>query len=130
MNLGKRIEIRLTELGWERNDLLDRVPDLTAQRLSALIKRDSKRCELDYQIAVALGVTLHWLNSEIPPKLIIESKHDGTASAQAAEGNTPITHHASPLMVAATRLDRAQHVPAAIKASITELIKTLLTAKP
>lgn len=45
------------------------VPDLTPQRLSALIKRDSVRCELDVDIARALGVHLAWLNSGALPKL-------------------------------------------------------------
>lgn len=61
MNLGKRIEKRLNELGWERGELLNRVPDLSPQNLSNLIRRDSKRSEFDRKIADALGVTLDWL---------------------------------------------------------------------
>ena len=69
MNLGTRIKIRLEELGWERKELLDRVPELSSQSLSALIRRDSRRSELDFRIATALGVTVPWLNDGILPKL-------------------------------------------------------------
>jgi hypothetical protein len=61
MNIGKRIEQRLLDLHWERNDLLSRVPDLSAQALSNLIRRDSKRSEWDEVIAAALGVSVLWL---------------------------------------------------------------------
>jgi hypothetical protein len=61
MNMGKRIQQRLNELHWSRKDLLCRVPDLTAQALSNLIVRDSKRSEWDEIIAEALGVTVLWL---------------------------------------------------------------------
>lgn len=70
MNLGKRIESRLSEIGEERSFLFDLIPELTPARLSALIKRDSKRCELDVQIAKALKVRLEWLNDGELPKLI------------------------------------------------------------
>lgn len=56
MAIGKRIEIMLTKLGWERTDLMGRVPNLTPQALSNLIRRDSKRSEWDEAIANALGV--------------------------------------------------------------------------
>jgi len=58
MNMGKRIEERINSLGWKRRDLLQRVPDLTDQALSNLIRRDSKRSEWDELIANALGVTV------------------------------------------------------------------------
>lgn len=61
MNMGKRIAEKLSSLGWKRQDLLDRVPDLTAQALSNLIRRDSKRSEWDETIADALGVSILWL---------------------------------------------------------------------
>lgn len=61
MNIGSRIQHRLRELHWERRDLLERVPDLTPQALSNLIKRDSKRSEWDEAIAAALGVSVLWL---------------------------------------------------------------------
>lgn len=73
MNLGKRIAQRLKELGWQRNDLIDRVPGLSAQTLSALILRDSKRSEFDVGIAKALGVQLSWLNSGLGEKLLREN---------------------------------------------------------
>lgn len=74
MNLGKRIEKRLGELGWERNDLLRRVPGLTAQSLSALITRDSRRSEHDVAIANVLGVSLVWLVSGQGEKTAIDSR--------------------------------------------------------
>lgn len=61
MNIGTRIVARLSELGWKRRDLLDALPDLTPQALSALIKRGSKRSELDEYIAGGLGVSVMWL---------------------------------------------------------------------
>lgn len=61
MNIGKRIEERLKSLNWERRDLLDRVDGLTAQALSNLIRRDSKRSEWDEAIANALGIDVLWL---------------------------------------------------------------------
>ena len=61
MAIGKRIEERLARLGWRRNDLLNRVPDLTPQALSNLIRRDSVRSEWDEAIAEALGVSVLWL---------------------------------------------------------------------
>ena len=75
MNLGKRIEQRLKELKWSRSMLFEKVPDLSPARLSALISRDSKRCELDVQIAKALGVHLAWLNDGSLPKLLDEEAH-------------------------------------------------------
>jgi hypothetical protein len=61
MNMGKRIEVRLNSLNWKRKDLLQRVPDLTDQALSNLIRRDSKRSEWDELIAEGLGVSVLWL---------------------------------------------------------------------
>lgn len=61
MNIGGRIVLRLKELGWERKDLLARIPDLSQQALSYLIKRDSVRSEWDLQIAEALKVSVLWL---------------------------------------------------------------------
>lgn len=61
MNIGGRIVQRLEALQWERKDLLARVPDLTAQALSNLIRRDSVRSEWDELIAEALGVSVMWL---------------------------------------------------------------------
>ena len=61
MNIGKRIVERLADLKWQRKDLLNAVPDLSAQALSNLIVRGSKRSEWDQQIAKALGVSVMWL---------------------------------------------------------------------
>lgn len=61
MNIGGRIVQRLSALKWERKDLLEKVPDLTAQALSNLIRRDSVRSEWDEVIADALGVSVLWL---------------------------------------------------------------------
>lgn len=61
MNLGKRIEYRLDQLHWERKELFDRIPELSAQALSNLINRDSKRSERDVKIADALKVSVLWL---------------------------------------------------------------------
>lgn len=61
MAIGKRIEQRLAEKKWSRNDLMARVPNLTPQALSNLIKRDSVRSEWDLQIAEALEVSVLWL---------------------------------------------------------------------
>lgn len=61
MALGKRIEQRLEALGWQRRDLLEKLPDLSPQALSNLITRDSVRSEWDLQIAKALDVSVLWL---------------------------------------------------------------------
>lgn len=58
MALGKRIEKRLKELGWRQRDLLAKVPTLTPQTLSNLIRRDSARSEADLAIADALGLSV------------------------------------------------------------------------
>ncbi len=61
MAIGKRIVETLKRLGWERADLMARLPNLTPQALSNLIRRDSKRSEWDEAIASALGVSVTWL---------------------------------------------------------------------
>lgn len=58
MALGKRIAARLTELGWKQRDLLDRIPTLSPQALSNLIRRDSVRSEYDQLLAEALDMDL------------------------------------------------------------------------
>lgn len=58
MALGKRIQQRLTDLGWERKDLLAKVPGLSPASLSNLITRDSRRSEFDVLIAGALGISV------------------------------------------------------------------------
>lgn len=89
MNLGKRIESRLTELGWQRGDLLSRVPALSPQSLSALITRDSRRSEHDVAIAAALGVNLLWLVAGEGEKL---AGHNGQPA------NDNITIQLSPMV--------------------------------
>lgn len=73
MAIGKRIEQRLKDLEWERADLLSALPDLSAQALSNLIRRDSKRSEWDQAIAKALKTSVLWLvygeQDESPTKL-------------------------------------------------------------
>lgn len=61
MAIGKRIEQTLKRRGWERSDLMEKIPNLTPQALSNLIRRDSKRSEWDESIADALGVSVMWL---------------------------------------------------------------------
>lgn len=68
MNLGNRIKERLAEKGMKRKELMAAVPDLTPAALSSLIRRGSKRSELDVEIAAALGVRLEWLNAGTGPK--------------------------------------------------------------
>lgn len=136
MNLGKRIELRLNELGWGRKELLDCVPELTPQRLSALIVRDSRRCELDYQISISLGVTIPWLNDGIEPKLISDAEKLKEAVAAVAQN---IGHSVSPtstpamppinqsqLVIAAMRLDRSPLISAETKAAMTLVLQSLL----
>jgi hypothetical protein len=74
MNIGSRIVKRLDDLQWERRDLLDKVPGLSAQALSNLITRDSKRSEWDELIADALGVSILWLvyGKETPAQSVAE----------------------------------------------------------
>lgn len=61
MAIGKRIRERLNELNWKQSDLLAKIPNMTPQALSNLIRRDSVRSEWDVHIADALGVSLLWL---------------------------------------------------------------------
>lgn len=61
MAIGKRIVETLKKRGWERANLMEKLPELTPQALSNLIRRDSKRSEWDEAIADALGVSVMWL---------------------------------------------------------------------
>lgn len=61
MAIGKRIVERLKQLKLPRQYLFEKIPDLTPQALSNLIKRDSKRSEWDEKIAAALQVSVLWL---------------------------------------------------------------------
>lgn len=94
MNIGGRIEKQLSALNWERKDLLARVPDLTAQALSNLIRRDSVRSEWDEVIADALGVSVMWLvygkdeashqaNEPAPPAYLAPLTYDESFVARA-----------------------------------------------
>lgn len=93
MNLGKRIEQKLKELGWERKDLMDKVPELSTSNLSALIKRDSKRSELDEKIAEALGVSLLWLVYGRYPE---QQNRFGEIVATESKNVTSLTHPQHP----------------------------------
>lgn len=75
MNMGKRIELRLRELGWQQVDLLRRVPDMGAGTLSATIKRDAKKSDFAGEIAKALGVRLEWLQTGQGPMEGITQVH-------------------------------------------------------
>lgn len=68
MAIGTRIVEALKERGWTRNDLMERVPNLTPQALSNLIRRDSARSEWDQAIAEALGVSVLWLVYGVEPR--------------------------------------------------------------
>ena len=115
MNIGGRIQKKLSELGWERKDLLSKVPDLTPQALSNLIKRDSVRSEWDQAIADALGVSVLWLVYDI----------------QNSEPPKPDPALQSPLVVAALRLDRDPHVDRRTKTAATDILLSLCkTARP
>ena len=61
MAIGKRIEEVLQRRRWSRADLMAKLPSLTPQALSNLIRRDSKRSEWDEAIAGALDVSVMWL---------------------------------------------------------------------
>lgn len=61
MNMGARIKGLLTERGWKQADLLERVPEMDAGALSAIIKRDSRFSEYALGISRAFGVSLDFL---------------------------------------------------------------------
>ena len=61
MNMGARIKELLEARGWKQIDLLERVPELDARSLSALISRDSRFSECAFGIAKAFGVSLDYL---------------------------------------------------------------------
>jgi len=89
MAIGKRIEQRLEELGLNRSDLLNKLPDLTAQALSALIRRDSKRSEWDEKIADALGLSVldlvYGRTSDAPSQPLVLSSKDRELLADISE---------------------------------------------
>lgn len=72
MNLGKRIQLRLDELGQKPQWLANQVADLDVKSLCALIARDSKRSQFSAGIAKALGVTDEWLLTGEGNKLFVK----------------------------------------------------------
>lgn len=66
--MADRIQQMMAELSLDQVDLLDRVPDMSAQTLSILLKRRSRKSQFAPQIAEALGVTAGWLLSGASPK--------------------------------------------------------------
>lgn len=80
MNMGKRVAERLKELGWLQKELLERVPELEAGNLSAMIKRDGVRSKWSEQIAAALGVRHAWLTSGTPPKEVSDTNPAAVAA--------------------------------------------------
>lgn len=87
MNMGKRIEQRLRELGWKQSDLLERIPDLEKGTLSALIARDSAKSMFSQQIADALGVSHAWLVDGTVPR----SENSQSSQESSDTGTVPIS---------------------------------------
>lgn len=85
MNLGKRIELRLAEMGKKRSFLFEKIPGLLSATLSLTISRDSKRCKWDVEIAQVLGVRLAWLRNGRGPKLLRPEGGDTEFSRQIAD---------------------------------------------
>lgn len=85
MNLGKRIELRLAEIGKTRAYLFEQVPGLSSPTLSLAISRDNKRCKWEVQIAEALGVRLAWLKTGLLPKLVYPECDDRAFSQWIAD---------------------------------------------
>lgn len=85
MNLGRRIEFRLAEMGKTRAFLFQQVPGLLGPALSLAISRDSKRCKWDVEIAQALGVRLAWLRTGLLPKLTHPDCDENAFSQQIAD---------------------------------------------
>ena len=73
MALGRRVKECLDELGWKSVELLERVPDLSAQTLSALIRRDSMTSEHVFKIARALGANPEYLQDGVGPKWLAKT---------------------------------------------------------
>ena len=97
MNLGKRIEQRLRELGWRQVDLLDRVPEMGAGTLNATIKRDAKKSDFAAAIAKALRVRLEWLQTGADPKEdVVESRGFFVSANPSPQIGTPIIEWEKP----------------------------------
>jgi transcriptional regulator with XRE-family HTH domain len=100
---------------------------MKSQSTLAEAETTGKRSGFTTQLAELYKVSASWLatgSGSMRP-----STQPSIATAHSAQSQTPISAPQSPLMIAATRLDRAQHIPDAVKASITDLIKTLLNTK-
>jgi transcriptional regulator with XRE-family HTH domain len=61
MSMGARIKEAMDAAGLQQQDVCAKVPGLSQQSLSNLVKRDSKTSEFAIQIADALGVSVRWL---------------------------------------------------------------------
>lgn len=85
MNLGKRIELRLAEIGKTQTYLLEQIPGLLGPTLSLAISRDNKRCKWEVEIAEALGVRLAWLKTGLLPKLAYPECDDRVFSQWVAD---------------------------------------------
>lgn len=81
--MGARIKELLQQRGWRQIDLLERVPEMDAGALSALITRDSRFSEHAYGIAKAFDVSLDYLIFGIDDRAAnnsTASAHDLTAT--------------------------------------------------
>lgn len=81
MNMGARIKGLLAERGWKQADLLERVPEMDAGALSAIINRDSRFSEYALGISKAFGVSLDYLifGIEDQPAKTVTQVTDSTA---------------------------------------------------
>ena len=132
MNLGGRIKTRLEELGWKQAELLLHVDDLEPATLSALIKRDSKSCQLDTEIASALGVELKWLRTgegnKLAQKPIQEAavKQLSTVQQNYDQSDSSTRELVDLLLEAST----ANTLDAETSAALLTLTRQLVHAKP
>lgn len=74
VRMGRRIQMRLDELGWKQSDLLARVQGLSKGTLSAMIASNRIASEWSDEIAEALGVEHRWLQKGTEPKLRISPR--------------------------------------------------------
>ncbi len=79
--MGKRLKQELDDRGISPTQLCSMVPDLDIGTLSAIYKRDSRNSKFAPEIAVALGLNLHWLLTGDGDK----AAHRGTPSVSALE---------------------------------------------
>lgn len=69
IHLGRRIQMRLDELGWRQADLLARLPELPQSTLAQLVLRNGVASQWSDEIAETLGVEHRWLQRGTGPKL-------------------------------------------------------------